>query len=83
MFAIKNILQVRNAAQTFLKKHVHFTYNFKLYGISYFVPESVVLKKIDNGRISKSRKAWLLFIKDSDRETKTKNFLEFISSTTG
>ena len=61
-------------------------YNFKpLYGISLFVPKSLVLKKKKkgNGGISKCGKAWVLFIKESDRKTIIKNSLEFISNTTG
>lgn len=67
-------------------KTCYLTYNFKpLYGISFFVPKSLVLKKkkIDTGGISKSGKVWVLLIKVPDRETIIKNSPEFILNTTG
>lgn len=86
MFTVKKYFANKKCYTNTSQKTCHFTYNFQLlYGISYFVPESIVLtkKKIDYSRISKTGKAGVLFIKESDREIKIKNSCEFISNTTG
>ena len=63
-------------------KTCHFTHNFKvLYGMFHFVPAIIILKKIDNSRISEWKSMGVIY--EGVRETKSKNSLEFISNTTG